>query len=70
MEAKKSVLAAVSAAVHMYIETEQCAAGQVVYAAQAPAPVEPPRPAFSAWTLAGRQSSMEMRRLWQMRLMR
>ncbi|MGD9504811.1 MAG: hypothetical protein AB7W37_07850 [Syntrophobacteraceae bacterium] len=70
METRKNVVAAISVAVNMYVEAEQCAAGQGPYAPPAPAQAEPPGCSFSAWTFAGRQSFMEMRRLWQMRLMR
>ena len=66
MPVKKSVVSAITAAVQMYIQTEQQFAAPVpesgVY--------QPPGPTYSPWSLAGRQAAMEFRRLWQMRLAR
>lgn len=67
MAIKKNVLAAVSAAVHLYLEGEQ----QPPVVVDVPKPVvEAPRAPFSPWALSGRLSAMDMRRLWQMRLTR
>lgn len=66
MEMKKSVVAAITAAVQHYMMAES----QTVMAEEASRPVETPRPALSPWALSGRQSAMDMRRLWQMRLVR
>lgn len=68
MNVQPKVVAAITAAVAYYMQA------QAAQAAEAP-PVtrrEPPKPMapFSAWVLSGRQSMMEMRRLWQMRLVR
>jgi hypothetical protein len=67
MAVKKSVAAAITTAVQLYMEAEQ----QIIPAA-APEPGMPrvPSPAFSPWAIAGRQTAMEMRRLLQMRLVR
>jgi hypothetical protein len=66
MEMKKKVAAAITAAVQFYMLAEQPA--PVVE--EAPMTPEAPRPAISPWALSGRQSAMDMRRLWQMRLVR
>lgn len=67
MEVKSNVVAAISTALHLYIESEQQQAASVLPLQRAP---EPPRQVYSAWALSGRQAAMEMRRLWQMRLAR
>lgn len=70
MELKGNVIAAVTTAVQLYMQTiqaEQQASMAIEPQAEAPAV---PRPAYSAWAISGRQSSMEMRRFWQMRLVR
>ena len=62
----RKLAAAISAAVNMYIEAEQQAALLIK-----PGIIrEVPRPACNPWAMAGRQSAMDMRRLWQMRLVR
>ena len=66
MELKKNVVAAITTAVQLYIAAEQ----PVLMVEEAPGPVEAPRQAFSPWALSGRQAAMDMRRLWQMRLVR
>ena len=59
-------IAAISAAVQLYMQAE----------AQAAIPMEParapqvPAPVSSLWALSGRQAAMETRRFWQMRLCR
>ncbi len=67
MQAKKTITAAITAAVGMYLEAER----------QLSAPVEEfrrstqaPGPVYSPWAMSGRQSSMDMRRFLQMRLAR
>jgi hypothetical protein len=64
MEAKGKVVAAITTALHLYMEAEQ-----QVAAAQRQAPAIP-RPVYSPWAIAGRQAAMDMRCLWQMRLVR
>ncbi len=66
MELKKNVVAAITTAVQLYMMAEQ----PVSVVEEAPRLVEAPRPATSPWALSGRQSAMDMRRLWQMRLVR
>ncbi|MBC7357576.1 hypothetical protein SAMN02745206_00182 [Desulfacinum infernum DSM 9756] len=70
MNVHPKIVAAITAAVALYMQAHQ----QVV---QEGAPPEvkretPPAPAvtFSPWTLSGRQSMMDMRRMLQMRLVR
>ncbi|MEJ5366500.1 MAG: hypothetical protein WHS86_15505 [Desulfosoma sp.] len=69
MNVQPKVVAAITAAVAYYLQAQAAQA-----AAEAPplTRVETPKPTapFSAWALSGRQSMMEMRRLWQMRLVR
>jgi len=69
MEVKENVVAAISAALQFYMQAEQEAAMAAMPAARQGMP-EGPRPAYSPWAMAGRQASMEMRRMWQMRLVR
>lgn len=66
MEVKDNVIAAITAALNLYMLGEQ---QQVMVIEEKRAP-EVPRPPFSPWAVSGRQSAMEMRRLWQMRLIR
>ena len=66
MKVESSKIAAITAAVQFYMQAEQQAA---VLVEPVPAPI-PPAPAYSLWALAGRQSAMETRRFWQMRLAR
>jgi hypothetical protein len=66
MEMKKSVVAAITTAVQLYMMSES----QVVVVEESVRPVAPPRPSLSPWALSGRQTAMDMRRLWQMRLVR
>jgi hypothetical protein len=67
VEMKKNVIAAISAAVQLYLEGEQ----QPAISAEVQKAIEqPPRAPFSPWALSGRQATMDMRRLWQMRLVR
>jgi len=64
MELRKELVAAITSAVHLYLQTEQ----QTVAFVEPTRAPEIPRPLFSPWAMSGRQSAMEMRRLWQMRL--
>jgi hypothetical protein len=66
MELKKNVVAAITTAVQLYMSAEQ----PVSVVEEVPAALEPPRPGLSPWALSGRQAAMDMRRLWQMRLVR
>ena len=66
MEVKKNVLGAIAAAVHLYMQAEQ----QVVAPFEDQQATWLPGTAHSPWLIAGRQSAMDMRRLWQMRLVR
>jgi hypothetical protein len=67
MEVRKNVIAAISAAVQLYLEGGQ---QQPAVAVEIQRAAEPPRAPFSPWALSGRQAAMDMRRLWQMRLVR
>jgi len=66
MEMKKSVVSAIAAAVHMYIETQQ----QDIAPVAETRPYQPPAPSYSPWLIGGRQAAMELRRMCQMRLAR
>ena len=66
MQVKKNVAAAITAALHYYFQAEQPAAAPV----ETQKLPEPPRVAFSPWAMSGRQSAMDLRRMWQMRLVR
>jgi hypothetical protein len=66
MEMKKKVVAAVAAAVSLYLQAEQQVAAPLVEEqVREPAP---PTPTYSPWVMAGRMATMELRRSWQMRL--
>jgi hypothetical protein len=66
MEARKNVLSAIAAAVHLYMEAQQQGEAPV---ADQPA-LRLPGAAHSPWLISGRQSAMDLRQLWQMRLVR
>lgn len=66
MGISKKTLAAITGAIGLYFEAETQFAG--VCQETAAAPQAAPRPAFSPWVLSGRQSMMEMRQLFQRRL--
>lgn len=66
MQAKKNVVAAIAAAVQLYMQAQQQPAAALEEAQVATAP----GPAFNAWAMSGRQAAMELRRFWQMRLVR
>jgi hypothetical protein len=65
MQVKKNVIAAISAAMDAYLEEEQAA----LFAQQKRVAQIPSQP-YSPWAMAGRATAMEMRRNWQMRLVR
>ena len=67
MVMRKNVVAAITTAVQLYMEAEQPAPTTLE---EAPRAVEAPRQALSMWAVSGRQSAMDMRRLWQLRLVR
>jgi hypothetical protein len=67
MQMKKNVIAAVAAAIGLYLEAEQQFAVPIGQEKQVP---EAPARAHSLWVTAGRQSTMEMRRLFQLRFVR
>lgn len=63
MEAiEPKLMAAITAAVHAYIEEQRAAAAEELVAA--PPPVE----RVNLWAIAGRQDLMMQRRLWQLRV--
>ena len=66
MQVKKGVVSAIAAAVQMYIETQQ----QVSAPEEEARIYQPPGPAYSPWLVGGRQAAMDLRRMWQMRLVR
>lgn len=66
MQVKKNVAAAIATAIYFYLQAEQ----QVAAPVEAPKIPEPPRSTYSPWAMSGRQAAMDMRRLWQMRLVR
>lgn len=67
MEVRKEVIAAVSAAVGLYLQAQQAAP-----VAAEPAPPAPPTMAVSidAWGMSGRQAMMDLRRYLQLRMLR
>ncbi len=69
MKVQPKIVAAITAAVALYMQAQQA---QQEPAAEAPKKdrVEVPRAPFSPWVISGRQSMMELRRMWQMRLVR
>lgn len=66
MEVNKKIVTAITAALHVYLEAQR----QLVASAEAPRLPQIPVPSCSPWSLAGRQTAMDMRRLWQLRLVR
>jgi hypothetical protein len=66
MEVKKNVLSAIAAAVHLYVQAQQ----QIVAPVEEQQATRLPGTAHSPWLIGGRQGAMDMRRLWQMRLVR
>ncbi|GKT06757.1 hypothetical protein [Desulforhabdus sp. TSK] len=68
MPIKKTVAAAVAAAVNAYIQDDEAALAMMsLQQQQIP---HPPVQSFSPWTMAGRAASMDLRRAWQLRLAR
>ncbi len=68
MDRKEKIVAAISAAIYMYLEEE--ALSLQAMAAYAPVYREerPSLPITSAWSFAGRCAAMERRFNWQMRM--
>ena len=66
MEMQKKLVSVIATAVHHYLQAQQ----QMAAPAEASKIMPTPGPAYSPWPTAGRQAVMEMRRLWQMRLVR
>lgn len=64
VEMKTKKIAAITAAINMYLEAEQEALMAQKRLAQ------PPASAYSPWVMFGRASAMDMRRNWQLRLAR
>ncbi len=63
MEAiEPKLMAAITAAVHAYIEEQRAAAAEELVAAA------PPVERVNLWAIAGRQDLMMQRRLWQLRV--
>lgn len=67
MQTNSNVIAAIAAAIGEYLEAEQQLSLTVLDERKAPEVV---LAAYSSWAMAGRQSMMEMRRFFQMRLVR
>lgn len=67
MTARKEVIAAISAAVGLYIQS-----GQPAQVAAEPPAESPPMPRFQPnfWGMSGRQTTMDMRRYLQLRMLR
>ncbi len=68
MEKRKKIIAAISAAIYMYLEQEALGLQTMYQVPQQPAQVLPSLPITSPWSLAGRMSLMEGRFNWQYRL--
>lgn len=68
MPIKKTVVAAVAAAVNAYMQDDEAALAMM--SLQQPQIAHPPVLAFSPWTMAGRAASMDLRRAWQLRMAR
>jgi len=67
MPVKKNVVAAVTAAVSAYLDDEQAVLLQGRQKAVRPQGAFQP---YSPWVMAGRAVAMEVRRNWQLRLVR
>ena len=67
MQVSNNLIAAITGAIGMYLEAERQSAFPVMEETRIR---EVPGPAFSVWAVAGRQSTMDMRRFLQMRLAR
>ena len=63
MHVKKNLVAAIAAAVQLYMQAQQ----QPAAALEEAQVVTAPGPAFNAWAMSGRQAAMELRRFWQIR---
>ena len=66
MQVRKNVVAAIAAALQLYVQAEQ----QPAAVLEEPKTAAAPSPPYSAWAMSGRQAAMELRRFWQMRLVR
>ena len=66
MPVKKNVVAAVTAAVSAYLDDEQAALLQAQQKRRPQGAFQP----YSPWVMAGRAAAMEIRRTWQLRLVR
>jgi hypothetical protein len=69
MPIKKTVAAAVAAAVNAYMQDDEAALAMMSLQQQQQI-AHPPVLSFSPWTMAGRAASMDLRRAWQLRLAR
>ena len=67
MQQNKTITAAISAAIGLYLEAESRLLAPVEEFRR---PAQTTGPAYSPWAMSGRQSSMDMRRFLQMRLAR
>ena len=67
MHLNRKISAAIAAAVELYLESEQHRLTPLV---EQKAVRETPFPAQNPWAMAGRQSMMDMRRFFQLRLVR
>jgi hypothetical protein len=67
MQVSKNLIAAITGAIGMYLEAERQPAFPVMEESRIR---EVPGSAFSVWAVAGRQSTMDMRRFLQLRLAR
>ena len=74
MAVEPKIVAAIAGAINMYLQQErEIMEAPVVERAVAPAVKEiPAKPVHlpNPWALSGRQATMELRRMWQMRLVR
>lgn len=66
MELKKTVVAAIASAMGLYLQTEQ----EALLASQQKRLAEIPRPPYSPYAMGGRMAAMDVRWMWQMRLIR
>jgi hypothetical protein len=67
MDVSGKTLAAIAGAIGLYLEGEERLAERAPGEERGP---QPSRAVFSPWVLAGRQSAMEMRQMFQRRLFR
>ena len=67
MEVRKEVIAAISAAVGLYLQAQQAAP---IAAEQAAPPAPAVAVTIDAWGMSGRQAMMDLRRYLQLRMLR